>query len=107
MPGLLFPIGNMVAEPLPEFDDRRREPRFSCDAIPARVQTDAGSIPARVVNISTSGVRLEVMTALPVLSEATVSFNNIVAAGEVRYCQANRDESFDVGLQIQDVIHTA
>src|SRR5260370_4845916 len=89
------------------FSERRSEPRLPCDAIPAQILTESGSIPAKVMDISRSGIRLEVETLLPVCTEATVYFNNIIAVVEVRYCRPNRNESFDAALQIQDVINTA
>jgi hypothetical protein len=89
---------------LPEFGERRREPRFPCDAIPARVRTDLGLLPAHVMDIARSGVRLEVATSLLLSSEVTLFFNDIVAAGEIRYCRRNPTGSFDVGIQLQDLI---
>jgi hypothetical protein len=59
------------------------------------------------MDISRSGVRLEVAISLPSSSEVTVFFNNIVATGEVRYCRPNATGTFDVGIQLQDVITTA
>jgi hypothetical protein len=88
------------------FKERRSEPRRPCDAIPASIRTDSGSLPAMVMDISRSGIRLEVETPLPVCSEITVYFNSIVAVAEVRYCRSNRNGSFDAGLRIQDVINS-
>ena len=92
---------------LQSFNERRREPRFPCEAIPARVQTDSGSISAHAMDISRSGIRLEVATSLTSPSEVTIYFNNIVAVGEVRYCRRNPKGLFDVGIQLQDVITSA
>src|SRR4051812_23562977 len=94
-----------AAEPvLPEFRERRREVRSECSPIPARVQTDSSVMPARVLDISKSGIRLEVAVCLAVPSEATVYFNNIVATGEIRFCRRNQNASFDAGMAVQDVI---
>jgi hypothetical protein len=64
------------------------------------------SITARIVDISRFGIRLEVATSLPVHGEATLYFNNIVAAGQIRYCRRNGNDCFDAGLRIEDVITT-
>ena len=85
---------------------RRSEPRFPCDAIPARIRTESGAISARIMDISRSGIRLELPVCLPVPCDVTVCFNNVVVAGEIRYCRPNPDNSFAAGLQIQDVINT-
>lgn len=91
----------------PGFRDRRREQRSQCDPIPARVQIDSSVMLARVLDISRFGIRLEVACCLSVPSEATVYFNNIIAAGVVRYCRRNQDDSFDAGMQVQDVLTIA
>jgi len=89
------------------FVDRRREQRSRADFIPARVQTDEDStaIIARVVDISTSGLRLNLDSSSKVGSVVTVWFNNTVASGETRYCLPRQDGSFDIGLRLLDVLH--
>jgi len=94
--GLLRPLG-----------ERRSERRLPCDRIPARVQTHMGSIPTLVLDVSNSGMKLELPDFLPAGSEATVFFGNVVAAVRIRYCRCNRNGSFDAGMQIEDVITTA
>jgi hypothetical protein len=88
------------------FIDHRGEPRFPLEAIPARIQIDAAWLPARVLDISTSGMKLEVRNYLPVHSEVTVCFNSIIALGQIRYCRRNCNESFDLGFQLEEVINT-
>ena len=89
------------------FVERRWEARIPCDAIPAQIRTDNGSeaTVARILNISTSGVRLGMDFALEVGSNATVWLNNTVATGQVRYCRGNPDGSFDIGLRLLDVLN--
>jgi hypothetical protein len=88
------------------FIDHRREPRSPLEAIAARIQIDAAWLPARVLDISISGMKLEVSDCLPVPSEVTVYFNSIIALGQIRYCRRNRNQSFDLGLQLEEVINT-
>ena len=68
------------------------------------------AISARVVDISTSGLRLNLdlssrVDTLKVGSVVTVWFNNTVASGETRYCLPRQDGSFDIGLRLFDVLH--
>jgi c-di-GMP-binding flagellar brake protein YcgR len=89
------------------FVDRRREQRVPLDLIPAQVQSDEDStaIRARIVDISTSGLRLNLDSPSKVGSVVTVRFNNTVASGETRYCLPRQDGSFDIGLRLLDVFH--
>jgi hypothetical protein len=89
------------------FVDRRREQRFPLDFIPAQVQSgeDPTAIRARIVDISTSGLRLNLDSSSKVGSVMTVWFNNTVASGETRYCLPRQDGSFDIGLRLLDVLH--
>jgi hypothetical protein len=59
------------------------------------------------MDISRSGIRIEVATSLLSPSEVTIYFKNIVAAGQIRYCRRNPKGLFDVGIQLQDVITSA
>jgi hypothetical protein len=87
------------------FVDRRREQRFPLDLIPAQVQSDEDptAIHARIVDISTSGLRLNLDSSSKVGSVMTVWFNDTIASGETRYCLPRQDGSFDVGLRLLDV----
>lgn len=97
--------GFIVTETRPDFSERRREPRFPCKATEAQLQFGSVSMPARVLDISRSGVRLELGVGLPVACEVTLAFDTYIVAGHVRYCRPNSDESFDIGLQLEDVLH--
>ena len=90
-----------------EFSERRREPRRVCEDIAAEVRTESGSFTARIMDISRSGLRVEVRERLEVDSEVTVYFNNMVAACEVRYCAPNENGAFNAGLRMQDVMRSA
>ncbi len=93
-------------EPHP-FVERRREQRIPSDAVPARLQDETSiSMPAHVLDVSISGIRVRVDCVLPVGSEATVYFGSTIAVGQVRFCRRNRDDSFEAGLQISDVLNT-
>ena len=85
--------------------ERRSEIRTPCDAIPALIRTNAAPLPAQILDISLSGVRLRLNSCLAVGTDVTVSFNNTIALGNVRYCRANPDHTFDAGLRIEDVLN--
>jgi hypothetical protein len=89
------------------FGERRTEPRFASGPITVRVLSGIYSVPGQLLDISKSGMRLRVSIPMMERAEATISFSNIVAAGEVRYCQPAGDKSFDIGILLQDVLHTA
>lgn len=99
LPGLPKPI---ELEPSSE---RRRENRTPCDALPARLRTESTSLPAQVLDISLSGVRLRLASCLPVGTSVTLCFSNTIASGKVRFCRANPDHTFDAGLRIEDVLN--
>ena len=89
------------------FTERRQEPRFQRDGVPAKIllEGDSESMPARVLDISTSGVRLGLSSPLATGSEVTVRFENTVATGQVRYCRCNYGRSFEVGLRLTDALN--
>jgi len=108
------PANDDLQQPgLERFIDRRREQRLQLDPIPAEVQSDEepATISARVVDISISGLRLNLdsspkVGALKVGAMVTVRFNNTIASGETRYCLPMQDGSFDVGIRLLDVLHS-
>jgi hypothetical protein len=90
----------------PEPTERCRDRDIPFDAEPARLQDERStSMPAHVLDISISGIRVRVDCLLSVGSEATVHFGRTIAIGDVRFCRRNRDDSFDAGLQIRDVLN--
>ena len=90
------------------FAERRREPRTRLDAIPAHIRLDDNPepIPAQVLDISTSGIRVGLDFSLTVGKEVTVWFDNVIATGQVRYCRHDLNDHFYAGVQIKDVVHT-
>lgn len=98
-------LGFSVTASRPEVSERRREPRFECEALPGQLRVGSVTLPARVMDISRSGVRVEVGMDLSVSSEVTLSFEGYIVAGRVRYCRRNDSGSYDVGLQLEDVLY--
>ena len=79
---------------------------IDCDALAApRYESSSVSMPAQVLDISRSGIRLALTVRLAVLSEVTLRFDRFVVAGQVRYCRKGSGEFFDVGLQLEDVLN--
>ena len=101
LPGLARPIE------LDASAERRRENRTPCGALPALLRTESTSLPAQVLDISNSGVCVRLGSRLPVGTSVTLCFSNTIASGNVRYCRANPDQTFDAGLQVEDVLIVA
>jgi hypothetical protein len=92
----------MLAPP----SEKRREPRYPCkDAVAVRILSVAPRhFPATVLDVSRSGLRLEVAIPIAKGSEIEVTARSqIVIFGEVRYCRRAGD-SFYAGVLIRDVI---
>jgi len=90
------------------FAERRREPRVAVDAIPAVVTIGAEKMEAQIRDISLSGMRMRVECSVAVGAEVTVTFQNTIAAGRIRYSQRDpAEECFQVGVQIEDVLNRA
>jgi PilZ domain-containing protein len=87
--------------------DRRREPRYPCQD-PAEVRLvpgDGSSLPATVLDISRSGLRLRLVVRIPKNSQVEIVLpKQVIIFGEVRYCRRSGD-NFDVGIFIQDVFY--
>lgn len=88
--------------------EKRREPRYPCnDAVAVRVMSlGPRHFPATVLDVSRSGLRLEIATPIAKGSEIEVAARSqIVVFGEVRYCRRAGD-SFHVGVLIRDVVQS-
>jgi hypothetical protein len=98
------PLVPMMALPL----EKRREPRYSCkDAVAVRILSiGPRHFPATVVDVSRSGLRLELAIPIAKGSEIEVTARSqLVVFGEVRYCRRAGD-SFQAGVLIRDVIQS-
>lgn len=87
--------------------DGRRDVRFSCDHTKVQAHLDgrAEPVPARVVEVSRSGVQLSVNEALAVGTAIRVSIGGLVVRGHIRYCRQQQDETtWTAGVLIDDVI---
>jgi hypothetical protein len=90
-----------------EADGRRREPRYPRnDPAEFRVlSSDSGTLPATVLDISRSGLRVELPS--PVAKGASVEVTlpkEVIIFGEVRYCRA-AEGTYHAGISIQDVFY--
>lgn len=85
--------------------EARREPRIPVE-ISARVTTSGspGSIPAKVVDISRSGLGLKLSRSIPVGSGAIVELQSGIAFGEVRHCSLKAKDTWRVGLSLDEFI---
>lgn len=83
----------------------RREPRIPIE-IGARVTTSdlPGSFPAKVVDISRSGLGLKVPRNIAVGVGVIVELNSGIAFGEVRHCSKKTKDTWRVGLSLDEFI---
>jgi hypothetical protein len=83
----------------------RREPRIPIE-ISARLTTSdlPGSIPAKVVDISRSGLGLRVPRNIPVGVGVIVELHSGIAFGEVRHSSKKTKDSWRVGLSLDEFI---
>jgi hypothetical protein len=82
----------------------RREPRLPCNptGIQAYVDGSVRPVDGRIVEVSRTGIQLQIEEAVPVGSVMTVEVGETVLTGDVRHCEA-RDEHYTVGLATSDV----
>ena len=80
---------------------------LSQSAIPALVRIGAIAMPAYVLDVTLSGIRLGMDFCLATGADVTVSFQRTVAVGKIRYCRLDNDDSFQAALQIEDVLNMA
>ena len=83
----------------------RREPRVPVE-ISARVTSSdlPISIPAKLVDISRSGLGLRMSRCVPVGSGAVVELPGGIAFGEVRHCTLQAKETWRIGLSLDEFI---
>jgi hypothetical protein len=88
--------------------ERRRDARYPTND-PAEIHIlplNGPSLPATVIDVSRSGLRLELSTQLARgLGVEVVMPGDAVVFGEVRYCRRARD-AFRVGIRIEDVVYS-
>ena len=101
-------FGSVVPADKAALSEKRREPRYPCnDAVAVRVMSiGPRHFPATVLDVSRSGLRLELATPIAKGSEIEVAARTqLVVFGEVRYCR-RAGEVFHVGVLIRDVVQS-
>ena len=86
--------------------EKRQEHRFASNPNDAVVHVPGRSTPltAIIVDVSKSGLKLEVGEALSAGTELRVDMPRLVVAGDVRYCrELGEPGSFSIGVQIREV----
>ena len=89
-------------------DEKRREARYPCDD-PAEVRIlpgDGSRVPATVVDVSRSGMRLQL--AIPVTKGSQIEIflpKQVVIFGQVRHCKRSGD-TYHAGVLIQEVFYS-
>jgi len=87
------------------FLEKRREARYPTND-PAEVEVVNGGtarVPATVLDVSKSGLRLKLESSINKGAEVKITLQrNVIIFGQIRYCRP-LDGSFDVGVLIQDM----
>lgn len=86
--------------------EKRKERRYPTnDPAEVRVIPDSMSLSATVIDVSRSGMRIELATPVPkgVRIEILMPTSRVVVFGEVRYCR-RYGEAYHAGVMIEDVV---
>jgi PilZ domain len=89
--------------------ERRREPRYPCnDPVEVRILPGGGQrVPAMLLDVSKSGLRLQIGTALLKGAEIEILLSKQIAIfGKVRHCRRNGDV-YHAGILIQEAFYSA
>jgi len=89
--------------------ERRREPRYPCnDPVVVRMHPGDGQrIPATLLDVSKSGLRLQIGMALFKGAEIEILLSKEIAIfGKVRHCRRT-GESYQAGILIQEAFYSA
>jgi len=90
------------------FSEKRKERRYPTnDAVEVRILPDGKPIPATVVDVSKSGLRLELVTSLATHAriEILMASSKLAIFGEVRYCRRS-GAVFHSGVLTEDVVYS-
>jgi hypothetical protein len=88
-------------------DDQRREPRLSVrqpGTINALADNGNESAEGTLLDLSVSGMRVEVPHRIQPGTMILVETRSAVVAGEVRHCLKGRDGRFEAGIEITDIL---
>lgn len=86
--------------------DRRHEPRLQT-ALSASVFQLTGSLETlstTVLEISGRGMKLRLASALPLETPISIEMEPDLILGEVRYCIRERDGSYSVGVEVDQIL---
>jgi hypothetical protein len=89
--------------------ERRREPRYPCnDPVMVRVMPgDGNRVPATLVDVSRSGLRLEIAIPLIKGSEIEIVLSKQIAIfGKIRHCRRSGD-NYQAGVLIQEAFYSS
>ena len=89
---------------LDQMDNRRSEARISTQlSAKLRIHGTPAAIQVNVVDLSPSGLGLELPSAVPVGAHASIDLVRGVAVGEIRHC-AQRWEKYRAGMRLHDFV---
>ena len=81
--------------------EQRRETRWPSDEpVMVTVLKSGKKLEGQVVDVSSTGMRVRIRTALPILEPVEVVFRNMVLYGKVRWCEQVNSHFHDIGIAI-------
>ncbi len=85
-------------------EERRRELRYECTPVivHAHLVGCEERVMARLKEMSTSGLQLHTDVPWPVSTPVTIDLTDQTVQGEVRYCEAQPDLSWSVGIRLRE-----
>jgi hypothetical protein len=96
--------GGQIVNGHPDREDKRREARYPTnDSANVSIAPYEQSYPAKILNVSRHGLKLELGRPLPNRVDIRLTTAGVVIFGEVRYCH-QIGELFHVGILTRDAI---
>ena len=90
-------------------DQRRSEPRLvvrQCGTvITLSGNRSESSVPGTLLDLSVSGMRLEIPQSVEAGTMIYVETESALMAGEVRHCRKGREGRFEAGVQVTDILY--
>jgi len=80
--------------------ERRTEPRYPIDVPGVLRSPRDGAVAVRVLDRSTSGLRVSLPCRIPQGAEVEIEFDHAALLGQVRHCQCIGAAAFNLGIWV-------
>src|SRR5579859_4751106 len=102
-------INTLRSERRPQSIDRRAEPRVPAEGegfVTLAGPTLSRKYPLRILEISRSGLQVELTTSFPPATEIELHFGKVVVLGAVKSCSATASGRYRLGVRTRQVIES-